>query len=44
MNPISKCCGTYCACLMVSGIVFFAIMIAMFQTGNPFLIKGQTDS
>ena len=40
MNPLAKCCGVYCACLMISGIVFFAILAIMLKNGNKFLEKG----
>ena len=37
MHPFSKCCGMYCSCLMVVGIVFFAILAALEASKNPFL-------
>ena len=40
MNPLAKCCGIYCACLMITGIVFFAILITMLKNNNKFLSKG----
>lgn len=39
MHPIAKCCGVYCGCLMVCGIVFFAILAIMERNGNMFLTK-----
>ena len=37
MNPICKCCGYYCAFLMIIGLYFFGIMIALEKTGSPYL-------
>jgi len=39
MHPIAKCCGMYCACLMFSGVFFFAILAIMEANGNPFLTR-----
>ena len=43
MNPLLKCCGVYCACLMVFGIVFFAILATMEKNGNIFLTREHPD-
>ena len=43
MHPILKCCGYYCACLTIMGIIFFAIMIGVVANENPYLVKGQTE-
>ena len=37
MHPISKCCGMYCSCLMVMGVIFFAILAVLEASKNPFL-------
>jgi hypothetical protein len=37
MNPIAKCCGFYCALLMVLGVGFNLILIAMIAAGSDFL-------
>jgi hypothetical protein len=39
MNPFAKCCGLYCSCLMVTGIIFFAILAVMESRGNIFLTR-----
>ena len=33
----------YCSCLMVVGIVFFAILMALEAAGNPFLNKSEPE-
>ena len=43
MHPLAKCCGMYCACLMVCGIVFFAILAVMEKNGNMFLTKAHPE-
>ena len=40
MNPLAKCCGVYCACLMITGIIFFGILAIMLKNDNKFLSKG----
>ena len=40
MNPLAKCCGIYCACLMITGILFFTILVIMLKNNNAFLSKG----
>ena len=42
MHPVGKCCSLYCSCVMVSGIVFFAILAIMEANGNMFLTRGQS--
>ena len=42
MHAVAKCCSLYCSCVMVSGIVFFAILAIMEANGNMFLTRGQT--
>ena len=37
MHPIAKCCGFYCSCLMVMGVIFFAILAVLEASKNPFL-------
>jgi len=39
MNPILKCCGYYCSCLLIVGIVVFGIMIGLIQAHNPWLTR-----
>lgn len=29
MNPIMKCCGYYCSCILLVGVVVFGIMIGL---------------
>ena len=42
MHPVSKCCSLYCSCVMVSGIIFFAILAIMEKNHNMFLTRGKT--
>lgn len=47
MNPILKCCGYYCSCLLIVGIVFFGILIGLIQSKNKWLVRNfphDTDS
>jgi multisubunit Na+/H+ antiporter MnhC subunit len=39
MNPIMKCCGYYCSCITLVGIVFFGILIGLIKSHNPWLTK-----
>ena len=39
MNPIMKCCGYYCSCILLVGIIFFLILICLIQSENPYLLK-----
>lgn len=39
MNPIAKCCGFYCAFLMILGIGFNIILICMIAAGSEFLTR-----
>lgn len=39
MNPIAKCCGFYCAFLMILGVFFNLILIAMIAAGSEFLTR-----
>ena len=39
MHPVSKCCSLYCSCVMVSGIIFFAILAVMESNGNMYLTR-----
>lgn len=44
MNPIAKCCGFYCAFLMILGVGFNLILIAMMAAGSEFLTaEGDTN-
>ena len=42
MHPVAKCCSLYCSCVMVSGILFFAILAIMESNHNMFLTHGKT--
>ena len=42
MHPLAKCCSLYCSCVMVSGIIFFAIIAIMESNHNIFLTRGMT--
>ncbi len=44
MHPIVKCCGYYCACLAILGVVFFSILIALVHDANPFLVRHQDEA
>ena len=44
MHPVAKCCSLYCSCVMVSGIIFFAILAVMQSNHNMFLTRGKTDA
>jgi hypothetical protein len=39
MNPILKCCGYYCSCLLIVGIVFFGILIGLIKSHNKWLTR-----
>jgi len=39
MNPIAKCCGFYCAFLMILGVFFNIILIIMISAGSEFLTR-----
>lgn len=39
MNPLLKCCGYYCSCILVASLIFFGILIAMISGGNSYLVK-----
>eukprot|EP00347_Sterkiella_histriomuscorum_P021119 403335179 len=34
-----KCCGYYCSCLLIVGIVVFGILIGLIQSHNPWLTR-----
>ena len=42
MHPVAKCCSLYCSCVMVAGIIFFAILAVMEANHNMFLTRGQS--
>ena len=42
MHPVAKCCSLYCSCVMVSGILFFAILAIMESRHNMFLTHGKS--
>ena len=44
MHPVAKCCSLYCSCVMVSGIIFFAILVIMERNHNIFLTRGKTQA
>jgi hypothetical protein len=39
MNPIAKCCGYYCSCILVVSFFFFGILIALIQQRNWWIIR-----
>ena len=39
MNPILKCCGFYCSCILVVSFFFYAVMIALIQQRNWWIIR-----
>ena len=39
MNPIAKCCGYYCSCVSIVGIVFFGILIGLIKSHNLWLTR-----
>lgn len=43
MNPILKCCGYYCSCIAILGVVFFGILIGLVRDENPFLVRHQDE-
>ena len=43
MNPLLKCCGYYCSCVSILGVVFFAILIGLVKDQNPFLVRHQDE-
>jgi len=34
-----KCCGYYCSCILLVGVVVFGIMIGLIQSHNPWLTR-----
>ena len=44
MHPVAKCCSLYCSCVMVSGIIFFAILAIMEANHNMFLTHGKSQN
>ena len=44
MHPVAKCCSLYCSCIMVSGIMFFAILAIMESNHNMFLTHGKSQA
>ena len=39
MNPIMKCCGYYCSCIIFFSFFFFGILIFLIKQGNWWLIR-----
>lgn len=42
-----KCCGYYCSCLLIVGVVVFGILIGLIKSHNPWLTRefhGETDN
>lgn len=37
MNPILKCCGYYCAFIMIIALYFFVVLIILEATGSAFM-------
>jgi hypothetical protein len=42
-KALLKMCGYYCSCLLVIGIGFYAILIALISTGNRYLLKHESE-
>jgi hypothetical protein len=39
MNPIMKCCGYYCSCVIVFSFAFFGILIYLINSGNQWITR-----
>lgn len=39
MNPILKCCGYYCSCIIVVSFFFYGILIALIQNRNWWIVR-----
>jgi hypothetical protein len=39
MNPIMKCCGYYCSCILIVSFFFYGILIYLIQTRNWWIIR-----
>ena len=39
MNPIMKCCGYYCSCIIVVSFFFYAILIYLIESKNWWVIR-----
>ena len=39
MNPIAKCCGFYCSCILVVSFFFFGILIQLIEDRNWWIIR-----
>jgi hypothetical protein len=39
MNPIAKCCGYYCSCILVVSFFFFGILIELIKERNLWIIR-----
>ncbi len=39
MNPIMKCCGYYCSCIIIVSFFFYAILIYLIQSHNTWVIR-----
>lgn len=39
MNPIAKCCGYYCSCVLVVSFFFFGILIQLIEDRNWWVIR-----
>ncbi len=42
MHFILTCCGYYCSCLSIVGIVFFGILMVMVDQHNMYLVRHQS--
>lgn len=39
MNPIMKCCGYYCSCILLVSFAFYGILIGLLMQGNKWLTR-----
>jgi len=39
MNPIAKCCGFYCSCILVVSFIFFGFLIQFIRERNWWIIR-----
>ncbi len=39
MNPMIKCCGYYCSCILLVSFAFYGVLIALLHQKNPYLTR-----
>jgi len=39
MNPIVKCCGYYCSCILIVSFFFYGALIALISNKNYWVIR-----